>query len=292
MRRQRLRELFETVIEHVQGFALAMIALISILGAVVGYKYYRHTQDDPEFCMSCHMMKDAFREWQKGRHRDIVCQKCHHLTLIERNHLLLSYVVKTSAPFSQTHGRKKPWTECLKCHLNEVSQGSKTLRDSYGHAKHVFMLNIECKECHGSSLHLFIPSEKACLKCHPDKGVHGGGAEAFSCFKCHSFSEKSPAVIPNERCTRCHIFSAKGPMSNFKCHQCHKPHGKIRLKSEDCFAECHSGETKAGQHAMHRKHGVGCLECHKAHTWAVGRSNAKGLCDRCHPMKNPKTFVY
>jgi hypothetical protein len=154
------------------------------------------------------------------------------------------------------------------------------------------MLNTECRACHGKSLHLFKPDENACQNCHKDKGVHGIGMEAFSCLKCHSFSEKSPSMIPRERCVKCHKLSMQGPMSNFKCHQCHKPHGKIKLKSEDCLGECHRNETKVGQHALHMKNGLQCLDCHKAHAWVVEKKGAKGLCDRCHPLKDPRTFVY
>jgi hypothetical protein len=292
MRRQRLTELFDRVLEHVKGFVLAMIALISILGAVVGYKYYRHTQDDPEFCMSCHMMKEAFLEWQKGSHRDIVCQKCHHLNLIEQNQLLIAFVTKKSGPFSQAHGRQKPWGECRKCHLGEVSQGAITLRKSYGHAKHVFMLNTDCKTCHGGSLHVFKPDENACRGCHKDKGVHGVGMEAFSCLKCHSFAEKTPTMVSKDKCIKCHKVPSAGPMASFPCYQCHKPHGKIKLKSEDCLGQCHRNETEVGQHGLHMKKGMECLDCHKAHAWIVGRKEAVGLCNRCHAMRDPKTFVY
>src|SRR3972149_7767771 len=156
--RNKVTGLLGKLIEHLKGFVLALIAVISVLGVVVGYKYYRHTQEDPEFCMSCHMMKEAFQEWQRGRHRDIVCQKCHHLSLIEQNQLLVTYVAKGKSEFSQTHGRKKPWFECKSCHLSEISQGS-GLRKSYGHSKHVFMQGIECKVCHGGSLHQFKPDE-------------------------------------------------------------------------------------------------------------------------------------
>lgn len=290
--RNKAARLLAGVIEHLKGFVLALIAVISVLGVVVGYKYYRHTQEDPEFCMSCHMMKDAFQEWQRGRHRDVVCQKCHHLSLIEQNQLLVTFVVKGQSQFSQSHGRKKPWLECRKCHLDEISQGSVTLRESYGHAKHVFMLNIECKVCHGRSLHLFKPDESACQSCHKDKGVHGIGMEAFSCLKCHSFSEKSPTMVSRERCVKCHKVPANGPMSNFQCHQCHKPHGKIKLKSADCLGECHGNEARVGQHGLHMKKGMECLDCHKAHKWVVGPDEAKRLCVRCHRLKDPKTFVY
>jgi len=290
--RRKIPQLVDGFLNHLKGFVLALIAVISVLGVVVGYKYYRHTQDDPEFCMSCHMMKEAFQEWQRGKHRDIVCQKCHHLSLIEQNQLLVTYVVKGKSEFSGTHGRKRPWTECKGCHLSDISQGSLTLRKSYGHAKHVFMNNLECKVCHGGSLHLFRPDESACRNCHRDKGVHGVGMEAFSCLKCHSFVERSPAMVPNEKCLGCHKIAMGSPMANFKCHQCHHPHGKIKLKSVDCLGECHGNEARVGQHALHMKKGMECLDCHKAHTWVVGKQEARGLCNRCHVLKDPKSFIY
>jgi len=292
MLNKKFIEALDKVIDHIKGFVLALIAIIAVLGAVVGYKYYRYTQDDPAFCMSCHMMKEAFLEWQKGKHRDIVCQKCHRLNLFEQNQLLVSFVLKKPGPFSRSHGRDKPWLECKNCHLNEIAQGSVSLRKSYGHAKHVFMINITCKVCHSESLHRFTPNEKACQGCHKDKGVHGVGMEAFSCLKCHSFAEKSAQMVSNVKCMGCHKIPPQGAMSSFPCYRCHKPHGKIKLTSADCLGECHGSETRVGQHARHMKKGMQCLDCHKAHGWVVGPNEARSLCNRCHPYKDPKTFVY
>ncbi len=282
----------DAIVDHLKGFVLALIALVSVLGIIVGYKYYRHTQDDPEFCMSCHMMKEAFNAWSRSGHRDIVCQKCHHLSLLEQNRLLVSFVAKGQTPFPETHGVKRPWSECRKCHIDEVYQGSVTLRKSFGHAKHVFMQNIDCRVCHGASLHSFRPDEYACQNCHKDKGVHGIGMEAFSCLKCHSFSDKSPGMVSKDKCLNCHKVPDKGPMSGFQCHQCHKPHSKIKLKSEDCLGQCHSNEASVGQHDLHMKKKMQCLDCHKAHTWTVGRKEGGLLCVKCHQYKDPGKFVY
>ncbi len=291
MRHHRISEFLDRLIEHFKGFVLALLVIITVLGVVVGYKYYRYFQDDPQFCKSCHVMKEAYREWQKGKHRDIVCQTCHHLSIREQNQLLIAFVVKKPGPFSQTHGRERPWLECKKCHLDSIAQGSVTLRKSYGHAKHVFSASIECKVCHGKNLHLFNPDENACQNCHRDKVVHGVGMEVSSCLRCHTFSEKAPTMVSKEKCTRCHKIPDRGPMSKFSCHQCHKPHGEIKLKSADCLGQCHGNETKVGKHKLHMENGVQCLDCHKAHMWAIGRVEAKALCGRCHPMKDPKSFV-
>lgn len=171
--------------EHLKGFILAAIVIVAVLGVTVGYRYYRYTQDDPQYCASCHLMKEAFLEWQKGKHRDVVCQKCHHLSMIEQNQLLVAFVLKGDQPFSQKHGREKPWKACKECHMDENSISSR----SYGHARHVLMQNINCKVCHRGTVHNFYPKEEACQKCHHDKGVHGVGMEAFSCLKCHPFKD-------------------------------------------------------------------------------------------------------
>ncbi|MFN3479240.1 MAG: NapC/NirT family cytochrome c [Thermodesulfovibrionales bacterium] len=289
----RLSDLFERILDHIKGFILALIALISVLGVIVGYKYYRHTQEDPEFCMSCHIMKEAFIEWERGKHRDVVCQKCHHLSILEQNQLLVAYVVRgTNQKFSQTHGRKKPWELCKKCHMDEIAQGSRTLNKSYGHARHVFIQQIGCKICHKGTVHNFRPNEDACKKCHEDKGVHGVGMEAFSCLKCHSFAEKTPTMIPRDRCIVCHKgIPQKGVMSDLLCHQCHKPHGRIKPQSRDCLG-CHGNEATVGQHGFHMKKGLSCIDCHKAHSWIVSPSSAKILCTKCHSYKDPKRFIY
>ncbi len=291
------RKITETIfkcLDEVKGFVLAAVVVVAVLGAVVGYRYYRYTQDEPQYCASCHLMKEAFVEWQKGKHRDIVCQTCHHLSILEQNQLLVAYVVKgNNKQFSQTHGREKPWKECNACHLDAASQGSLTLHKSYGHARHVFMQMIECKVCHKRTLHNFRPNENACRDCHKDKGVHGIGMEAFSCLKCHSFSEKTPSMVPKNRCVKCHsAIPGKGPMSGLLCHQCHKPHGKITPNSDTCTSECHSNEAAVGQHGFHMQKGLTCLYCHKAHTWAVGKDRALLLCSKCHAFKDPRVFIY
>lgn len=280
--------------EHLKGFILAAIVIVAVLGAIVGYRYYRYSQDNPQYCASCHLMKEAFTEWQKGRHRDVVCQKCHQLSILEQNQLLVAYVIKGGKQrFSQTHGREKPWNGCKKCHIDEVAQGSITLNKSYGHALHVFMQRIDCKICHKGTVHDFHPNEKACQICHKDKGVHGIGMEAFSCLNCHAFSEKTPSMIPRDRCIKCHTNIPKtGPMSNLLCHECHKPHGQIKPTSSACISECHSNEASVGQHGLHMKKGLDCLYCHKPHSWVVGKQIARILCTKCHAYKAPEVFIY
>ena len=290
----KFTELISKAIEYLEGVALILVVAIAVLGIIVGFKYYRHTQENPQFCMSCHVMKEAFTEWYNGKHRDIICQKCHQLSIFEQNQLLVAYVMQgNKTKFSQTHGREKPWAACRECHVNETTQGSITMKKAYGHARHVFIQKIDCKTCHKGELHKFEPNEKACQQCHRDNGVHGLGMEAFSCLKCHSYSEKNPSMVPKDRCIKCHPkIPTASPMGGLLCHQCHRPHGEIIPKPSACVSECHLNETAVGQHALHLKKGLNCLDCHKAHTWVVGPVNAKTLCSRCHPYKDPRRFIY
>lgn len=271
-----------------------MLLLISIIGGIVGFRYYRYTKEDPQFCSSCHLMQEAYKTWQMSPHRDFTCQECHVMSILEQNRMLVAYVVQGNKAAQQKHGRISPWNSCRECHLSDVAQGSVTLKKSYGHARHVFMENISCSKCHTGTLHTFAPNEQACSGCHKDKVIHGLGMEGLSCLKCHSYGEAAPKMISNERCLTCHKdYPEKGPMATLKCFDCHHPHGQIKPTSDDCLKNCHGNEAKVGQHNLHMTRAkLECLDCHKAHTWFIGREQAKDLCNRCHKMKDPATFIY
>lgn len=294
MAKKSLSSFCLSFIEENQKAIVILLLLLSIIGGIVGYQYYRHTREDPEFCVSCHLMQEAFRTWQMSKHRDFQCQTCHVMDLIEQNRLLVSFVIKGPKSIKQEHGRVKPWNTCRGCHGSDVAQGSITLSKSYGHARHVFMLNINCSECHMGTLHTFTPNEQACAKCHNDKMIHGMGMEGLTCLKCHTYGEKAPKMISNERCLSCHRnIPEKGVMSKLQCFDCHHPHGKIKPSGADCLKNCHGNEAKVGQHELHMtRTKLTCLDCHKAHTWTVKKSESKNLCNRCHQLKDPATFIY
>ncbi len=282
------------LIEENQKTIVVLLLLLSVIGGIVGHRYYKHTREDPEFCLSCHMMQEAFKTWQKSKHRDFQCQICHTMSLLEQNRLLISFVVRGAKSIEQEHGRVEPWNACRECHITEVAQGSITLSESYGHAQHVFMQNINCSKCHTGESHNFYPNEQACSKCHEDRLIHGMGMEGLSCLKCHSYGEKVPKMVTNERCLRCHkTVPTKGTMASLKCFDCHHPHGKIKPSSQDCLKTCHGNEAKVGQHNLHMTRAkLNCLDCHKAHIWTVGKKEARTLCTRCHKLKDPDTFIY
>jgi trimethylamine-N-oxide reductase cytochrome c-type subunit TorC len=276
--------------DQLKGLVLAVVVSSLFL---YGYRYYNYTQDDPDFCSTCHMVKEASRDWLNGKHRDVICQKCHQMGSVEQNLRLLSYVLTGRDPIAITHGRIKPWEECSSCHADTVSQGSVSPTKSYGHAKHVAVKRLQCKSCHAGSVHDFPPDDSSCQNCHPDKGVHGITLEEFSCLKCHSFSRKPLPLISKDACVKCHTdIPKKTHMSGLSCHYCHKPHKKRKPTSASCTVECHKSEATLGQHGFHVKQGIECMHCHRPHAWTVGRARTGTLCKECHQFKDPKTFRY
>ena len=278
-------------IETSKPVVIVLILAVMTMAVITGHKYYQFTKSDPRFCELCHLMKEPIKSWQQSAHKDTVCQTCHSMSLLAQNRLLLGYIVSgDKARTPQKHGRLTPWNSCNRCHLDEATQGSITLRKSYGHAKHVFMEKIECKKCHTADMHDFHPDEKNCLLCHKDKGVHGIGMESFACLNCHVYGETT-AMPKKERCLKCHKdIPVRGPMSTVDCRNCHKPHKKIKPTAKDCLSNCHTNQHEIGRHDKHID--ISCLECHKAHTWKVGQELAKSLCSKCHKHKDPLSFIF
>lgn len=292
---QKVIEFIEEFLREHRKSIIVLLLLVSITGGLLGLRYYKKIRTDPDFCATCHMMQESYKGWQLSSHRDIICQKCHRLSLSEQNKLLMTYVITGyTEPREQAHGKVEPWNSCRECHLLTAQQGSVSMRKSYGHARHVFMQEIDCADCHSAQLHNFAPDEKSCQNCHEDKLVHGLGMAGLTCLNCHSFGAETARMVSDKKCFGCHEEMPRaGPMASFHCFACHKPHGKIQLTNADCLGNCHGNEATVGQHGLHmEKTELGCLDCHKAHSWTVGEKEAPGLCDRCHATKDPRTFIY
>ncbi len=274
---------------------ITLVLLLCAIGAVTGWKYFKYIKSDPAFCSLCHLTEEGYASWERSEHFTLTCQQCHKMTVIEGNKLLLGFYVKGDKEVKQDHGRKSPWESCITCHNREAAQGSITFRNSYGHARHVFMKSISCDNCHRGKLHDMTVDSVNCRTCHTDKLVHGMGTVGMVCLNCHNFTSKEKNFISSKRCFGCHDnVPAKGVMSALACHKCHHPHTKLRIESSDCLGTCHSSEAKVGQHGLHMegKASLECLDCHKPHEWVVEEKNASGLCDKCHKLKDPVSFIY
>ncbi len=303
-----------------------LLLIIFTGGGIVAFKFYDFTQNNPRFCLSCHLMKPAFEAWEKSEHTGINCHECHHLSIPEQNKLLINFVLYRPTSVPERHGKIiVPWKFCIKCHWEKderYPQAPSIARSRY-HAKHVFMEQIECSKCHGYVVHRFLPEERFCMNCHKNKEVHGTGMEKLACINCHT--DRTVDLKPGRnKCLFCHgtdesirkrliedgtidvkyftpteetikkarkITIPSGAPMQFYCYECHKPHTKVKPDSGDCL-RCHSNIPDVGKHNTHVKvMGMKCMECHKPHSWRVTPKQAQSDCTKCHEYKEPIQFI-
>jgi hypothetical protein len=311
---------------------LLIIALLTVIlfgSGYIAYRFYDFTQNNPKFCVSCHLMEPAFTTWEESEHKSINCHDCHHLSVSEMNDLLISFVIKQPTAVPERHKdhvivRQK---YCNQCH---TEGDAVRINTSLFHAKHVYMEQLECTQCHGDikedkgGLHRFLPSEKFCTKCHPGTQVHGKGMGGLACLNCHT--DRTSDLRPERlKCLYCHSndksikkqlkddatidvryfapdaatikkaqkisINKKAPMQ-FHCNECHHPHkaGKVKPNNDDCMLRCHTGVPKIGKHGVHLDMEMQCKDCHKPHIWKVTKESAKTDCVMCHEYRGPEAF--
>jgi len=305
---------------------IAVLLLVIIVGGgVVAFKFYDFTQNNPKFCISCHLMKPAYDAWASSEHDNINCHECHHLTIPEQNRLLISFVLHRPTSVPERHGKIiVPWKFCVTCHWETDPRypDAPKINSSPGHAKHYFMEQIECSKCHGYIVHKFTAEERFCLRCHQGKEVHGAGMENLACLNCHT--DRTRDLKPGrKKCLFCHgkesvrkelvadatmdvthykpdqkvidkaikiKFSSDSPMQ-FYCYECHKPHSQVRPDYGTCIS-CHGQIINVGKHKMHiETMGMKCVDCHEPHEWRVTKEKAKQKCTSCHEYRNPMNFI-
>jgi predicted CXXCH cytochrome family protein len=304
--------------------AVLFLALM-VGGGVVAFKFYDFTQNNPKFCISCHLMKPAYDKWEESEHSGINCHECHHLSIPEQNRLLINFILHRPKTVPPRHGKViVPWKYCVKCHweTDERYPNAKKINYSPLHAKHYFMEQIECSKCHGYVVHEFTPDAKFCIKCHQGKEVHGEGMKGLACLNCHT--DRRVDLKPGrKKCLFCHgdasvrkelladetldvthyqpskeiinkavkINVPKNAPMQFYCYECHKPHEKVRPDYGTCRS-CHKQIVNVGKHTMHvQTMGLECNTCHKPHSWRVTKEQAKQICTQCHEYKEPLEFI-
>jgi cytochrome c nitrite reductase small subunit len=330
--REKVSQITERMKEPISLKAkLLIVTLILIIvsgGGYVAYRFYDFTQNNPKFCVGCHLMQPAFDTWAQSEHKQLNCHECHHLSVKELNGLLLSFILKRPTVVPERHKEHVIVSQkhCNQCH---TEGNAERINKSFFHAKHVYMEQIECTQCHGdvkpdkSGLHHFLPTEKFCTKCHPDRQVHGEGMGGLACLNCHT--DRTKDLKPGRlKCLYCHssddrirkqlkedatldvrfftpdaatikkakkiVFDEKSPMQ-FYCYECHKPHvaGKVRPHNADCL-RCHTGIPRIGKHKVHLAMDMKCQDCHKQHVWVVTEASARKDCIACHEYRSPKAF--
>lgn len=304
---------------------IAIVVFVSSAG-FISYKFWDFKENNPKFCVTCHLMTPAYTAWASSVHAGISCHKCHHLSLMDQNKLLISFIFKNPSSVPPRHGKTiVPWKFCADCHWEKSSEypNAPKITGSQMHAIHAFKEGIECTACHGYIVHRFTPEPRFCVKCHQGKEVHGVGMEGLACLNCHT--DRTSNLLPDRsKCLYCHgseqvrkdliaegsidglhyqplpatvkkAIKIKAPEDapmQFYCYNCHRPHAQNIMPSKDHCLKCHPEILHTGKHPIHvGMMKLSCTECHRPHIWRVTKEIARTECVKCHAYKDPKEFL-
>jgi len=140
------------------GVAMGMAVVLVRIANATSY-----LSDEPQTCINCHVMTDAYASWQRGSHgRVAVCVDCHvpHSSLVAKYAYKAQDGLKHSYVFTM---RKEP--QVLKLSARAVP-----------------VVQTNCVRCHGHQVMMIItPSfdsqpgaaglQRRCWDCH--QGIHG-----------------------------------------------------------------------------------------------------------------------
>jgi cytochrome c nitrite reductase small subunit len=326
----KLKELIIKLLQTKFSTKAKILIVLGLLGVVVvgggvGYAVFDYTQTNPKFCVSCHLMNDAYTKWDQSVHTGINCHDCHHLSIQEMNTLMFNFIVHRPTELPDRHGKViVPWKYCVGCHweADERYPGAPNINQSALHSKHYFTEQIECSKCHGYKAHMFKPEPSFCVMCHEGKEVHSEGMEGLNCLNCHT-DNRADLRPDRDKCLYCHgtdtnreelvaegrldvrfcgavedqvevatkiNLNPDSPMQ-FLCFECHHPHDQPRPDAATCTG-CHPKQAEVGRHRLHVEDaGMVCTDCHIKHVWTVTKAQAKETCTQCHAYRSPESFL-
>jgi hypothetical protein len=251
-----------------------------------------------------------------GKHRDVVCDKCHKepATGNESRTTILgtkSFADCTPCHSSQ-HGAKFSSQTCASCHVptgwNEVreQQFNHDLTNFKLLGKHAL---VKCQECHrpnakAPSGRVLKLAHDKCTDCHGD--YHRGeflAKHGNDCAKCHTEESFRPSAYSLTRHKESR-FPLTGAHVAVPCMRCHNPSSNERsvfrfstLQCESCHKDPHGGQFKtlAG--------GTDCSRCHSTEIWkptsfdhsttsfALVGKHTTIACSSCHKSAGKNTVV-
>jgi nitrate/TMAO reductase-like tetraheme cytochrome c subunit len=289
----------------------AVFVMAAAWGTAEGWTY---TQHDNDFCVSCHVMGDAWTRFQESEHRTLSCHDCHQQSVFAS--LRQVYVWVAERPEEIGPHAKVPTRVCQNCHNQERPDSTwQRVMATAGHSVHLrsdsaALGDVQCVTCHGADVHRFVPVDRTCGQsgCHDDIEMRLGnmaGQTALHCTGCHNFtlpvSESAPLdsargrMIPSRpECLACHAMreQLQHTMRELDpavephgavCGSCHNPHVQESPAAafESCGqADCHArADTLTAFHRSVRTHMLdACGTCHKAHSWQARAAQ----CLDCH----------
>lgn len=132
------------------GVALGMAVLLARIANATSY-----LSDEPQACINCHVMTDAYASWQRGSHgRVAVCIDCH----VPHSSPLAKYAYKAQDGLKHSYvftARREPQVLGLS-------------------ARAVPVVRANCVNCHSHQVSMIGAAaglQRRCWDCH--QGIHG-----------------------------------------------------------------------------------------------------------------------
>lgn len=294
---------------------LGFVAVIVLCGmAAGGAGFYVYSQDNNDFCLSCHTLHDqVFERFEQGKHHTIGnlrCHDCHSAPLLVEARQIVFWVLYRPAAVGPHE--PVPRAVCAACHIQKNPDTTwQRIIATAGHSIHVLSdtakaLHIDCITCHGVTAHRFVPTAQTCQQagCHTSAKIRLGkmtGQTMLHCTICHQFTAPiaattnvalaRQALIPDAgKCLACHAMTqaiqqfipADDPHKG-RCGDCHDPHKQTtpaQAVTTCQNAGCHArADTLTAFHrGLHAGVLANCVACHQAHTWKVKSTT----CIDCH----------
>jgi cytochrome c nitrite reductase small subunit len=141
----RLTRAWQIVLCCVIGIALGLGIIAFRIANAVSY-----LSDEPETCINCHVMTDAYATWRFSSHgRVAVCNDCH----VPHSNPL------AKAAFKAMDGLKHSYVFTLRNEPQVLHTSDRAVR----------VLQVNCLDCHSNQLmmvRLAATSERQCWDCH------------------------------------------------------------------------------------------------------------------------------
>lgn len=253
---------------------LKLVLGVVILGilAVSGLGLYVTSQ--PNFCQSCHEMKNDFKAWQSSAHKDVNCTSCHigpgFVNLITHKVKASKEVIahltgnfETPINKGSKLSQELPSAYCTACHKSPGKESNERL--VFDHSKHK-NANFNCSYCHSRVAHPDIKEYSSritmdfCVDCHKKK------SGSLECSTCHPAEFKlKPASHTSGEWLGTH-----GKSDFSKCSDCH-------FDKDSFCTDCHGVQMPhpEGWPSAHGKDSSLLSNCSMCH-------DQKSFCAGCH----------
>ncbi len=209
-----------------------------LVGAYPGYRLYRYTWYDAEFCTSCHVHDYATVGWANSVHGGITtCHDCHHQRF--RDYIKEAIIMVKDHPKFPEDLHHTPYVKkelCAACHVSNVAErGTITGPFKFEDIERIPKIDLS----HLHSVHMqeqteFVlqnhqphtENERNIEELRPTVEINKekGESRAITCADCHGGPQNRGHNFSSvdSSCVRCHEKSHENQVAKtFGCRSCH-----------------------------------------------------------------------